>query len=676
MSFLFPNFLYFLFALSIPVIIHLFNLRRYRRIEFTNVSLLKEIQVSTRSVKKIKNLLILLSRLLALTFLILAFAQPFIPIQEDENTSVKPVVIYFDNSISMNEGSTGYTLMDACRMSASDLIRDFGNSRVFYFVTNDFSQAELNDLSAEEVLSELEDVQVSYMSRTFKDIYNRIQAIKDQSGSDDVDCYVFSDFQISQFSDFNTGRDSSVLFHFVHLQPDVTGNVSVDSVWLNNPLITADGIDSISVRISNYSEDVLKDQPIRLYVNEKLVSLSSVSLEAWSSTNISMSFPEKYFGFFKNRIETPDDGLFEDDNLYFSFRTDSSVIIYQLGDEKPNDFFKAVYSSPFVFYHNNEKNADLNLLNRSDLFILSGESSLPAGLLNEIKEKVSEGSNLIIYPTTTEDLEYMNLILETFKLENLMNFDTSGKVISGVNKLSAVLNNTLENIPENANFPKANGTYRVKEKMNLPKEDILSFESGEPALRRYPFGEGSVFVFTFSLSPEMSDFCRNSLFIPTAINMAYSARKTGSLYHFQNSAVQIPLRQKIDEDENILHITGKDVDVIPELKRMDGGLYLQLHRQFDKAGNYDVVNRGEIIDVLSLNYNRKESDIRRHSEESLSEQLNRASINRSAVITQKASGESFSETWTNKAVILWKYCIILALMFFVAEILIIRFVKN
>ncbi|HRH39956.1 MAG TPA: BatA domain-containing protein, partial [Flavobacteriales bacterium] len=80
MAFLYPAFLWALTALAIPVLIHLFQLRRFKRLEFSDVRFLKEVSQQTRSRKKVRHWLVLIARLLALTCLVLAFAQPYIPV--------------------------------------------------------------------------------------------------------------------------------------------------------------------------------------------------------------------------------------------------------------------------------------------------------------------------------------------------------------------------------------------------------------------------------------------------------------------------------------------------------------------------------------------------------------------------------------------------------------------
>src|SRR5687768_6356730 len=99
MKFVHPEILYALSALSIPIIVHLFNFRRFKKVLFSNVEFLKEIKLETQSKSKIKHLLILLSRMIAMACIILAFAQPYIPAG---NSTTRPgdraISIYLDNS--------------------------------------------------------------------------------------------------------------------------------------------------------------------------------------------------------------------------------------------------------------------------------------------------------------------------------------------------------------------------------------------------------------------------------------------------------------------------------------------------------------------------------------------------------------------------------------------------
>lgn len=90
MNFLFPTFLFGLSAIAIPIIIHLFNFRKYKKIYFTNVQFLKELKHESDSKSKLKEWIILLLRILAISSLVFAFAQPFILSDKNSRIASKP----------------------------------------------------------------------------------------------------------------------------------------------------------------------------------------------------------------------------------------------------------------------------------------------------------------------------------------------------------------------------------------------------------------------------------------------------------------------------------------------------------------------------------------------------------------------------------------------------------
>ena len=115
MEFLYPGFLWALTAVAIPVIIHLIYFRRFKKVYFSNIRFLKEIKEETTNTNKLKNLLILLARIFAILFLVLAFAQPYIPQGEKLKSGTTGVSIYIDNSFSMEALSDEVSLLEKAK---------------------------------------------------------------------------------------------------------------------------------------------------------------------------------------------------------------------------------------------------------------------------------------------------------------------------------------------------------------------------------------------------------------------------------------------------------------------------------------------------------------------------------------------------------------------------------
>ena len=155
MKFQNPQLLYALFAIAIPIIIHFFNLRKRTDIRFSNIKFIKSIDKIKGFKNKVKNLLILFCRILALLFLIISFCKPFIPNNLNSKYQNKDIIIYIDNSLSMNAlDDNGYSLLEVAKKKAINLIKGIKNDN-FWIITNDINSARsinnLNNSSVEAI---------------------------------------------------------------------------------------------------------------------------------------------------------------------------------------------------------------------------------------------------------------------------------------------------------------------------------------------------------------------------------------------------------------------------------------------------------------------------------------------------------------------------------------------
>jgi len=120
MQFKYPELLWALFLLLIPIFIHLFQLRRYKKTPFTNVKFLKKVVSESRRSNSLKKWLLLFTRLLLIAAAVLAFAQPFFA--KKGATSKKETVIYLDDSFSMQAKTENGTLLSDAVQSLIEAI--------------------------------------------------------------------------------------------------------------------------------------------------------------------------------------------------------------------------------------------------------------------------------------------------------------------------------------------------------------------------------------------------------------------------------------------------------------------------------------------------------------------------------------------------------------------------
>ena len=125
-----PKLLYALFAIAIPILIHLFNFRKHKTVYFSSIRFLKEIKEETQKKSELRNILILISRVLAITFLILAFAKPYIPAKNKHKNNT--IVLYIDNSQSMDIDFGDGNLLNSAKEKAIQIIKSYTPENNFY----------------------------------------------------------------------------------------------------------------------------------------------------------------------------------------------------------------------------------------------------------------------------------------------------------------------------------------------------------------------------------------------------------------------------------------------------------------------------------------------------------------------------------------------------------------
>ena len=326
MSFTYPAFLFALSAIAIPIIIHLFNFRKFKTVYFSNIRFLKEVKEETQAKSKLKHLLVLAARILAITFLVFAFAQPFIPV---ENKKVvvgdKVVSIFVDNSFSMDAINVNGTLLDDAKKRASEIVSAYKPTDRFQLLTNDFEGKHQRLVNKEEFIELLDEVKISPASHSLSEIVTRQMDVLQNKGNEIKVSFIVSDFQKSIVNIDKIKNDTAISFNFVPLIAVQKDNVYIDTCWFETPVRQFNQIEKLHVRIKNVSDKVLENNSIKLFINEIQKTPASFNIDKESETEIILSFSSKETGLQHCRIELNDYPVTFDDTFYFSFEVAKNI---------------------------------------------------------------------------------------------------------------------------------------------------------------------------------------------------------------------------------------------------------------------------------------------------------------------------------------------------------------
>ncbi len=687
MNFIYPGFLFALAALSIPVIIHLFNFRKFKKIFFTNVRFLREIKQDTQSRSKLKHLLILLSRLLAVAFLVLAFAQPYIPTGKGNALSgMRAVSVYIDNSFSMDALGKNGSLIETAKKKAGEIANAYKASDRFQLLTNDFEARHQRLINREEFLQAIDEVQTSAAVRKLDEVISRqTEALNNAEGVDFKTgkiAYEISDFQKTTANPESIKSDTNLSIILVPVLASKVNNIFIDTCRLNTPFIQLNSSNELTVKIRNNSTESAENIPVKLTINGVQKALSSVSIEADGSTEAKLSFTIPEAGWQQAKLSITDYPVTFDDTYFFSFNVKDHLYVLSVNGTKPNSYLQALFGNDnyFVFNNSSVNQVDYSSFNNYQLIVLNEVKEISTGLANELKKYVENGGTAFLYPAPDADLESYRSFLEPLGINYPVQLVTADDKVAKIESQHSIFADVFENkkaLPENMDLPVVKKYFQISKNLKTKEETLLKLLSGNTFLCMNEYKKGSVFLSSVPLNEEYSSLPRHAIFVPVMLKSAFRASSEIHPPQVIGKDENVETGNLVNSGENVLHLKNDELkfDIIPEIKNIDNKTFISVHDQLKKAGNYELLSDHKIQSYLSFNYDRNESALSCYTPD----ELNEITIKRSDLKLNSVSAESadltLAITQLSEGVRLWKYCVILALLFLAIEILLIRFIR-
>ncbi|WP_034040230.1 BatA domain-containing protein [Wocania ichthyoenteri] len=641
MQFKHPELLYALFLLLIPIIVHLFQLRKFKKVAFTNVAFLKEATLKTRKSSQIKKWLILCTRLLLLAVIVFAFAQPFTSKVDALNTK-KETIIYLDNSFSMQaKGNNGELL----KRAVQDLINNVPENENISLFTNNVVyknttiKAIKNDLlQLDYTASNLTTEAIILKSNTF--FNNKTNTLKNT--------ILISDFQYNT-NEINIEKDSLNNLYFVKLLPVNSNNVSVDSAYVSN---TSPTQIELTVQLKQ-SGNSIENVPVSLFNNDNLIAKTSVEINDEASTTFTLPVNEIING----KLTINDTHLQFDNSLFFNINNASKINVLSI-NESDDSFLKRIYNATEFNYTSTSINQlNYNLLDSQHLIILNELNTIPNALISAIKAFTDQGGSLIVIPSKDITKTSYNALL----LNHAIYFNdviTTEKRITTINYSHPLYSNgVFEKQVRNFQYPKANSFYNVTSNV---ASKVLSFEDNKAFL----YQNQNTFIFTSALNSANSNFKNSPLIVPTLYNIAKFSFKIPQLYYTIGEENRFDVDIKLQQDD-ILSLVNDDINMIPKQQYFNNKVAINTSENPLISGTYSIKNRAKTIANVSYNYNRNESDL---VYSNLSN-LEGATVSNSIT-------EIFDTLKSDSKInALWKWFVIFALALLLIEMLILKYFK-
>ena len=663
MKFLFPQFLWALLLLIIPIIIHLFNFRRYKKVVFSNVTMLKEIETQSRKTKQLRKWLILLTRIIALSSLILAFAIPYIH-SKDSLFGRKLISIYIDNSQSMlAEGENGQ-LFEVAKNKAREIIRTLPKNSEIQVIDNGLSFSSNKTNSSSNALRLIDNMDIDHRPNDLSGVLKKIESMFKSDSYGHNYTFLISDFQSQERTD-NIALDSNYHIYGCPVYPNLSQNLAIDSVWLIKPITQSFKPIEMMARIHNYGRKGNFLSNLTLKINGVQRVVKSIDIPENSYRDVPLSFIYSGTGWLGGELTVSDVPIDFDNSYYFSILIDSSIKVLQLGED--SDEFSRIFDSDSLFYfsHSDLNQIDYSGLNFYDCIILNQLPKMSSGLISQLKNFVEDGGVLSVVPGVSNS-SYTDFFSEL----GISNYQIKVDDEMGVSPLSisgVFLKDAYKQIPSNLLLPKIKTYYRLKS--NPQSDKIIYLKDGTEILTKTDIGSGSVFQSTVPFDSNFN-YTSSELFVITQLKIAFSKRKTQSIASEINSTNPVYL----PKSSGLIHLRKGNSDIVTESYTHSLGSRFWLNDAISESGIYSVFDSEELpIAKLAFNYSRKESHQNYLDEVRIDEVFDNTqfTMNKNNMVSLLKSTQDLQ----NRSQ-LWKVFILVCLIFLMIEILLLRFVKS
>lgn len=678
MKFEYPHFLYGFLLLAIPIIIHLFHFRRYKTIYFSSLRFLKQMDEETKSTQKLKHLLVLFSRLLAYSALILAFAQPYIPVEKKQSGGSPVLCIYLDNSFSMTQKGTEGELISEAREQAKKLVNQADRTTRFQLVSNLLSGIEERFLTKVQMLDRIDQIQPSSFSRQQGEVISWIQdswkkaELEEKLGSKQL--AILSDFQEKTAQYEQVQADAETYFYPIQFKSQVQANVSVDSVWFEQANFKVGSTQNIHIRLQNHSSEAVENLPLELEINKNKRSIFA-AIRAKDTSHMTISLTEQTAGFKQGVVKVLDKQVHFDDEYFFSYevRKESQILLIQGEDYSP--FVERVYLlEPFFKITTiSENSVTTNQLINKDLIILNGTNKLSSGLRTLLEDFIQNGGSLAVFPGTKFNATDFAPLFQKCQLPNLGSIQNSATKIKKLAYNDRFFEPVFEKKSDQINLPTQAKVYQVSQANR--GVSLIQLQNNQPLFVRSS-QQINAYLFASSLDKSFGDFTSNALFTTILLRIGELSQRSFPLAMTWGTDSKIPLHKQINNEKPI-KLRLNQTEWIPPTTRINQttwvGLPQEQANQPISSGIFRLFQE-DTLGYIALNYNRLESDLTPLSASEIKSKLTEKGI-QNITLTTIDNGQSLAKIDLDKPIQYWRILLILSLIFLAIEMLLIKFWK-
>ena len=595
------------------------------------MALLQKVVAESRKSRRLRQWLLLVTRLGVLAAFILAFAQPFSA--SKAASQEQETVLYLDTSFSMQAEHKGRSLLEN---AVQNLIKHLDPDRSFSLFTN---EKAYKNTSLKALQNTLLSLPFSHEVLRLEDIVLKANSLFTSASTTPKKLLLISDFQ-KNMGTLPYAPDTTISVYAVPVRPNNPQNVAIDSVSITSSAI-------LYVWLSGGTPG--ESLPLSLYQGDTLIAKTAASFTAERTSEVAFSLPAQQE--INGRLQITDQGLHYDNQFFFTVDPPQKIKVLAISASSGKYLERLYPEEDFIFRKYALPQLEYSALEQQHVVVLDHLTAIPIPLQKELHAFAKHGGTLIVIPAAESDLASYNAFFSRMGDTRFTTPVVEEKQITTIAFQHPLYADVFTKEVTQFSYPQVQRYFKVRSSASK----ILTLEGGDAFL----LGQNGLYCFTAPLNTENSNFTNAPLIVPSFYAMALTGLIPPERYHTvgKHSTVDIPVTSGQDQ---IVTIAKEDHGWIPLQQRFPHKLRLTFDQNPSVDGTFSITQAGEVLQHISFNYPRTESSLQYVDLEALEGVTVQDSI-RSLFESLKA--ESQNTTY-------WQGFIILGLLLALAEVII------
>jgi uncharacterized membrane protein len=692
MTFLNPAVLFGLIAASIPIIIHLLNLRKLKKIDFSTLQFLKELQKNKIRKIKIKQWLLLALRVLIILAIVTAFARPtLVGVSIGGTTSAAKTTAIFilDDTFSMSVVDQNGSYFNQAKEAIKNILTQFEEGDEFGLVLVSHQPDEIEKTSnLNKFRQEVDATNISFTSGKLNNAIIKAAQLIGEAKNFNKEIYLLTDFQKgrlaveNEITDLREQLGEQVRLYSFNYSGKEVFNFGIDELKLNTQIFEKDKPVKFDAVVKNYSDRAKDNLVVSLFVNGDRLAQQSINLNPGESKTASLEALAKNYGYSEALVEIEEDDILEDNKRFTSFFIPEKIPVLILYDDI-NDTklveaaLKSVSEKDYfeLTLKNVEQISGIQLNNYQVTILLSSDFMNAS---DKLKQFISSGKGVIVLPSSDLSSSNFNNSLSS------INIPSGGGLIKTEKGQSVRFNEidfnhpVFENIfieekkkqvesPEFYSYYKINPAGKGK--------SIITLEDESSFLSEYSINAGKVLLFSSSPVFKWSDFPIKSIFAPLVTkSVMYLASNNGADNNYlAGEIINVNVSERTLPQIKIIKLNSNQ-DVI-NIDAQQTTNFIS-YDQTSLTGNYKFYSGDKLLSVATVNTDPAESVTQYLTKSDFEDYLDKIDFGGKYIPIDKNENPSQMILQARFGSELWRYFVLLAILLALVEMTIARNAKK